>query len=328
MRRVVLLALVLLGAMWSSVEARWNVGDRKTAADIKPGDTIVIEQSSRATFKGYYIQAANSKFGVELLKDRGVDNEAVIVVEEGPMDVRTGEPTVYLRLLATNKYLGTGTVWADGCGVVSDPSLAANFQILPCSEDIPWSNTVAWEGTERRPGLEDGDEVANWRANTNAGGRGSDEQSVGFSFSPDEKSFKYLAFWYATEPAVMLWNYTETNQWDVYSVSYEKSLKDDLVTIIDLYTSDTSKEFVAGVDPGYYGEAEVEAYNTALEAALIASMNDGLTDAEYQKAIDDLKNARTAVENSMVPIAEGYYYMVSAYQDFLENFGVEKAAYR
>lgn len=39
-------ALILMGAMWSSVDARWIIGDRKNAAGIKAGDTIVIEQSS------------------------------------------------------------------------------------------------------------------------------------------------------------------------------------------------------------------------------------------------------------------------------------------
>lgn len=216
MKKVLLfLVLILLGTLWSSVEARWNIGDRKTASQIKPGDTIVIEQSSRQTFLDYYIQGTNTNFGVELRQGLGVDDAAIIVVEEGPLDIRTSAPTVYLRLVSTNKYLGTSTNWNAGCGVETDPANAANFQILSCAEDIPWSNTVAWENGGRRPGMEDGDDVNNWFANTNAGGRGSDDQSVGFCYSQDEKSFKYLAFWYATEPAVLLWNYTDTQQWKI-----------------------------------------------------------------------------------------------------------------
>ncbi|MGN1236518.1 MAG: hypothetical protein ACI4TS_03645, partial [Bacteroidaceae bacterium] len=325
---LLLLALVMMGAMWSSVDARWVIGDRKTAADIKPGDTIVIEQSSRASYLGYYIQAVNGSRGVEMLSGTGVDDAAVIVVEEGPADLRTGGPTVYLRMVASDKYIGNGTTWAGGCGVASDPAKAANFLVLSCAEDIPWSTTVAWSTPDsRRPGMEGMDEIANWRENTNAGGRGSDENSVGFAYSTSDTKSLYLAFWYNTEPNVIIWQYTDTNQWNVYSASYEKSLQEDLTNLIDLYTSNTEVEFIAGTAPGYYGAAEVEAYENALQNALAVAINPSLTDEEYQAAIDNLKQARLDVEASLVPITDGYYYMVNGFADFLDNFGVEKAAY-
>ena len=328
-RTLLFLALVVAGALWSSVDARWVVGERKTASQIKAGDTVVIEQSSRATFRGYYIQASTGHDGVEVLEGLGATGASVIAVEQGPLDLRTGASTVYLKLVSTGRYLGTSTDWNKGVGTAADPANAANYQILDCAQDIPWSNTYSWDDYQAgklREGMT-GDEVANWRSNGNEGGRGSDEKSVGFSYSPDESSWRYLSYWYATAPAAMMWGYTDTNQWNVYEVTYQKSLQDDLTDLIGVYTAAGATEFTGGTDPGFYDQAKADAYNTALEEALVASVSPNLSDEEYQTAINNLKNAHDAVELAQIPITEGYYYMVSAFQDFLNNFGVEKATY-
>ena len=341
------LLLVLMGAMWSSVDARWIIGDRKNASQIQPGDTVVLEHSSRTADLGYYLQATNTQAGAAVLNGLGVSDAAIVVLEEGPVDLRTGAPTVYIKLVGNGKYLGQATGWgsAVGCGTVSDPAKASNYQIISCSEDIPWSNTYGWEAyySEENYKAKTGDQpemfrsrfdeskwlsgdgaVANWRENS--AGRGSDDNSVAFCWSKDEKSFYYLGFWSNTAPNVLLWGYTDTNQWNVYDVTYEKSLQDDLQDVIDTYTGD-GKEFTAGTDPGYYDEAASDAYDVALQEALITSMDGSLSDEEYQAAIDNLISARAAVENAMIPISEGYYFLVSGFDDFLNNFGVEKAAY-
>lgn len=330
MKKILLfVALITIGALWSQVDARWVIGDRKTASQIKAGDTVVIEQSSRATFRDYYIQASLDHNGVSVLQGTGVGDAAVITVEEGPLDVRTGASTVYLKLVSTGRYIGNSTSWSNGVGTASDPANAANFQILDCAVDIPWSNTYSWDdyvAGQLREGMT-GDEVANWRTNTNEGGRGSDSQSVGFSYSISDTEFRYLAYWYATAPVAMLWGYTDTNQWNVYSVSYEKTLQDDLADLIDNYTATGSTEFIAGTDPGYYDSEKVEAYDNALEQALVTAASSDLTDEEYQTAIDNLRNAHDDVATSQIPITEGYYFMVSAYAEYLNNFNLEKAAY-
>ena len=322
------LLLVLMGAMWSSVDARWIIGDRKNASQIQPGDTVVLEHSSRTADLGYYLQAVTTAKGVELREGLGVGDAAVVTFEEGPVDVRTGAPTVYIKLVNNGKYIGQSTSWDNGCGLATDPAKAANFQVISCSEDIPWSNTYGWEdfqeGVFRDDATYTEKTVANWRVN--GAGRGSDENSVGFAWSKSETEFAYLGFWGTKAPNILLWGYTDTNQWNVYAVTYEKSLQDDLQDVIDTYTGD-GKEFTAGTDPGYYDEAASDAYNTALEEALMKSMDGSLSDEEYQTAIDNLISARAAVENSMIPISEGYYFLISGYDDFLNNFGVEKAAY-
>lgn len=330
MKKVLLFfALITLGALWSNVDARWVIGDRKTASQIKAGDTVVIEQSSRASFRGYYLQAANGHNGVEVLEGLGATDASIIAVEEGPVDLRTGANTVYLKLVSTGRYIGNNLSWDNGPGTAIDPADAANFQILDCAQDIPWSNTYAWDDYEigkLREGMT-GDEVSNWRSNTNEGGRGSDAQSVGFSYSPDETSFVYLSYWYATAPGAIMWRYTDTNQWNVYSATYQKSLRDDLTELIGVYTAAGATEFTGGKDPGFYNQDKADAYEAALEEALVISATPNLSDEEYQNAIDKLKNAHDAVELAQNPITEGYYYMVSAFDEFQNNFNVEKATY-
>ena len=320
--------LLLMGAMWSSVDARWIIGDRKNATQIQPGDTVVLEHSSRTADLGYYLQAVTTAKGVELREGLGVGDAAVVTFEEGPVDVRTGAPTVYIKLVNNGKYIGQSTSWDNGCGLATDPAKAANFQVISCSEDIPWSNTYGWEdfqeGVFRDDATYTEKTVANWRVNS--AGRGSDENSVGFAWSKSETDFAYLGFWGTKAPNILLWSYTDTNQWNVYAVTYEKSLQDDLQDVIDTYTGD-GKEFTAGTDPGYYDEAASDAYDEALQEALIISMDGSLSDEEYQAAIDNLISARAAVENAMIPLSEGYYFLVSGFDDFLNNFGVEKAAY-
>ncbi len=314
MRKLLLLLLLaFVGALWTTTDARWNIGERKNASQIAVGDTIVIEQASMATYLGYYIQTTTDDYGLQLASGTGLGSDGIIVVEEGPADIRTGEPTVYLHLLGTDSYIGTRTSSSNGAGTVTDIADAANFQILSCGEDIPWATTEAW-GTSSS---------TNWRTTTKTGGRGSDDNSVGFCYSTSETAFRYLAF--SSEPRVILSSTTNINQWNVYSASYEKSLQADLGDYINAYTSDA--DFLPGTDPGYYDPEKVQAYETELEAALIVSMTDGLSDEEYLSHIDFLKQAYYDVVNSLKGIDDGYYFIVSAYDDFLNNLGIEKAAY-
>ncbi|MGN1236228.1 MAG: hypothetical protein ACI4TS_02155, partial [Bacteroidaceae bacterium] len=116
--------------------------------------------------------------------------------------------------------------------------------------------------------------------------------------------------------------YNERVAWQFWTVE-KLGFKDELEALVENYST---TEFVAGADPGYYKEAEVEAYESSLQAAMLLVLNDA-TDEEYSAAIADLRAKREAVEKAMVPITDGYYFMVSGFDDFINNFGVEKAAY-
>ena len=334
---------ILMGAMMSSVDAKWILGERKNASQITPGDTVVLELASRAKDLGKYLQCVESEKGVAVLEGLGIDAAAVVTFEEGPLDLRTGEPTVYIKLVATNKYIGQSTSWDAGSGVASDPANAANFQIISCGADIPWSNTFGWDAWEAEENVmqEDGktlrksrldestwlkedETIANWR--NNGDGRGSDENSVGFAWSRDEKSWSYLGNWWGAGGGenVLLWGYTDTNQWNVYAVTYEQDFLGDLQDLIDMYLEEG--EYVAGTDPGFYSEEAVNNYNQAMQEGLELSITS--TDNEEIKAmIDRIKAAHKALGSSYIPITEGYYYFVIAFEKYLNEYGHEKAAY-
>ena len=117
--------------------------------------------------------------------------------------------------------------------------------------------------------------------------------------------------------------YNENVGWQFWTVE-DNGLKERLQLYVDQFAT---TEYVGGTDPGYYSAAAVEAYTASLQSALNILVDDNATNAQYQSAIDDLLAKREAVESSLVPITDGYYYIVSGYDDFLNNFGVEKAAY-
>ena len=48
-----LLALVTMAASWTTISARWIVGERKSADQLKVGDTVVIEPASQERWAGW-----------------------------------------------------------------------------------------------------------------------------------------------------------------------------------------------------------------------------------------------------------------------------------
>ena len=313
---LLLLALTLMGALWSNVDARWELGAQKNASQIHVGDTIVLEFCTKTEFLGRYLA------GSKLSASGVLSDDNIYLVEEGPLDVRTGAPTILLKQRETNSYLSyPGKTWAT---ITYDPSpeKAANLQVLSCGEDIPWSNCVSWGyETVLREGHEGEEPVASWR--NPSSGKVPTDNSVGFSYSIDDKSYTYLGSWNRPDQ-IWFWQYTDTNEWNVYGVNYISDLQGDLTELIDLYTAEG--EVIGGTDPGYYEQNVADEYNDVMQQSLMIAMGQH-TDAEFQKAIDDLKAAHAKLANSVIPITDGYYYFVSAFDDFLNNFGVEKAAY-
>ncbi|MBR1917102.1 MAG: dockerin type I repeat-containing protein, partial [Bacteroidaceae bacterium] len=337
MKKFLLLMLsILMGAMMSSVDARWEITEQKGMDDIKIGDTIALEFLNFPNAGGRYL--AGSK-----LSAAGVlTDDNAYLVEEGPLDIRTGAPTVYLKRLIDdptrgenqNGYLkyngGWQTITYD-----PDPANAANLQIISCDVDIPWSNTYSYD---LRDTMKDADgnflyrddvdytekEVASWR-NYN-GVRVTNAKSVGFAFSTGENLYDdwtYLGSWSSADN-IWFWQYTDTNQWNVYGMKYISDLQGDLQALVDLYLEEG--EYVAGTDPGFYNEDVANAYNEAMQEALTVAIT-GTTDEEFTAAITKLKTAHAAIQGKQIPITEGYYYFVSACEHYLNTYGHEKAAY-
>ncbi|MBR4649185.1 MAG: hypothetical protein IKO67_03425 [Bacteroidaceae bacterium] len=331
MKKFLLLMLsVLMGAMMSSVDARWELGDQKGASDIKVGDTIVLEFIDLSHYvEGRFLAgSAETPAGV-------ISDENIYVVEEGPLDIRTGAPTVYLKHVVENGYLKYNGGWQT-ISYDPDPANAANMQILSCAVDIPWSNTYSFDEYETirdedgKPVYRDDaeyteNEVASWR--NHGGVKKASDLSVGFCYSTGENlyssdDYHYLGSWDSADN-IWFWQYTDTNQWNVYGVNYISDLQGDLQTLIDLYLEEG--EYVAGTDPGYYEEDVANAYNEAMQEALTISIT-GTTDEEFSTAITNLKTAHAAIQGKQIPITEGYYYFVIANDGYLNEQGIEKAA--
>ena len=52
-KSLLFLLLVLMGAMWSSIDARWIIGDRKNATQIlKNGTTVVVDAEKGIVYSG------------------------------------------------------------------------------------------------------------------------------------------------------------------------------------------------------------------------------------------------------------------------------------
>ena len=294
------LAALIVCGQWATVSARYNLGQRKAYNEIKAGDTIAIQGISDNAGNGYRFIA-----GAQL--QTPFTEDCVFTVEEGPADIRTGEPTYFLRNIVADKYFGknglrgTGPSGWNDTRLVSTPDSAYNF-MLACAAD----STQEWK------------EQHNF-----------DELSTVFIYSyvsGSEDKYVNMCNWGYYEPEkIYMWGYTDTNPWDVYSVMYEKDLCGELADLVDYYSS-LNLEFPAGSDPGFYPTETAQAFTTAMDEAIAATMTEH-TDAEYQQFIDNLKAAKAAVEASYIDITDGYYFVVSAYTEFLNLQKVEKGAY-
>ena len=84
--------------------------------------------------------------------------------------------------------------------------------------------------------------------------------------------------------------------------------------------------FTAGSDPGYYSEEKVQAYTNAYYDASDA-VTQGWSEEKCQAAYEKLVSALDEVKNSIIPMEDGYYNIVSAWNVFENVQGVQKAWY-
>ena len=83
-------------------------------------------------------------------------------------------------------------------------------------------------------------------------------------------------------------------------------------------------QFTAGKDPGLYPEDKVLAYTNAYYDASDAATK-SLTEDQYQAAYNKLSAALEEVKASIIPMEDGYYNIVSAWNIFEQVQGVQKA---
>ncbi|MBQ0088492.1 MAG: hypothetical protein KBT27_04060 [Prevotellaceae bacterium] len=322
MRKSLLLFIFLCaGAIWNYSSAKWILGERIDASKCVDGATVFIEYGASINFANRFL-TVNDKNTLCLGSNGLATEDHVWKFEKGPADVRTGEYTQYLKHVATGQYPQLGSAFVS-TPMTPDVISAVNYQILSCGEDIPWSTTVRWVHTkELRPEFPDGTEkIDNWM--TNNDGVNSDDNSIGLSFSKDEESYTYLTVYFGT---VSNWQNCECNQWNVYEAIYEDDKLGELSDLVDLYTTEF-QPVADATDPGFYYPENVNEYYNVLDEAIILTVMPEPTNEECDAMIKKLKAARKKCESEIIPLTEGYYYMVSAYPGWMMAQEVEKAAF-
>ncbi|MBP5731803.1 MAG: dockerin type I repeat-containing protein [Bacteroidaceae bacterium] len=311
---LLLFALALTAATWTTMDARWVIGERKNASQIHAGDTVVLQFAAKESQSDRYLQVADESYTDRDLiigKGLGIGSAAIITFEEGPNDIRTDAPTLYIKFVENDMYIKAKYyVWdPPGMTLTSSIDEAAPWQVLNCGEPIPW--------------YDEGNSYTHWEFADDAI---TDDNSVGFSVSTSETGFAYLSYWVATGNQLPItWAYCTGNQWNAYSVTYEKDLRDDLQQLIDSYTSDA--EYLGGTDPGFLSQEEVDAYENLLQSALILCYDGTATDEQLKEAYDGLKEARANMGSSLVPMTEGYYYILNDDENIVNNGVTPKGMY-
>ncbi|MDY3064134.1 MAG: dockerin type I repeat-containing protein, partial [Bacteroidaceae bacterium] len=118
------------------------------------------------------------------------------------------------------------------------------------------------------------------------------------------------------------WN--EGNVWQLWTVR-ENSAKDKLGILVDQILEE-GLEFTVGTEPGFYLQEKVDAYQAVFDDAEKALASD-LSDEEYAALFEKLSAAYEKIKVDVIPITAGYYYIVSAFDQYFEQQGVEKAVY-
>ena len=317
---LLLFAFALTAATWTTMDARWVVGERKNASQIKAGDTVVINPASQERYAGWFVQAADDahrSYGVMVAEGMGVGNAAIITFEQGPNDIRTDAPTLLVKLVDNDQYIDNH--WWDWSGggfhATTNIEKAAAFQVLSCAEPAPWYDPNK------------GDDFDNW---SNAPWVAKDDavwddNSVVFSCSPNENDFGYVSFSHDTQQwggggHLILSHWTHSCQFNVYEVKYERELRQDLEELIDAYTS-SEMDYMGGSAPGYFAQSAVDEYENLLQEAMIMCYDASSSDEEVIATTNELKAARERMMNSSIPMSEGYYYIINDMEEAF-NLGV------
>lgn len=115
-------------------------------------------------------------------------------------------------------------------------------------------------------------------------------------------------------------------EFQIYEGKKIEGYRSRLDSLVNAITA-SDYNFPSGDDPGYVPASKVEAFENAYQNALEKYVLD-LTDAECKEIYDGLYSALSAVLNSETnPLEDGYYNIVSVWNVFRNNQGVDKAWY-
>ena len=249
-----LLAALISAAMWQTADARYYLGSRVAADDIKAGDTIALQAGTFGGSTDYYMGLTLEGALQEVTP---WSSRSAWIVSEGPVNYK-GEKTYYLQNMATGQYLGNNN---------ADPLTSGVSSFGQMKDDIEYAVPLVKSSSA------DSSDYAETYGPT------WDENSVTWSFAQEGKKNLFVcncAYWSRT--AVYFWEYHDTNAWNAFYVHYEHDLQGDLQALID-EISETGIEYEGGTNPGEYPQDKVDAFNQALEEALLCVLEEH-TDAE------------------------------------------------
>lgn len=113
-------------------------------------------------------------------------------------------------------------------------------------------------------------------------------------------------------------NYFNVDAFQMYAAKQLTSSHDNLSFAVDSIQT-LQRNYKVGTTPGFYDDTVVKAFQEALQTAVNTSKDNTLSDAEYQKALDNLTSAFTKVEDSWVRPTTGYYILRTANNEFSEK---------
>jgi hypothetical protein len=212
-------------------------------------------------------------------------NDCVFELVSHPTaDAETSGACFALKQVSTGLYMGKNFT------MVSDIADAANFLIRSSSETTSTnsSKTAGWDAT-----------------------------SCTFGYYESGVRY-YMCNYWGSLGTVNKWSYTDTNAWNIYSVTEKDSPKDDLSLLVDYIEKTTGTSFTVGTYPGYYEASAVSAFTSAYNTAK-ASLDATHTDAEYTEYLNSLQTTWNSVKNATIAITDGYYRIVNTSADFTTN---------
>ena len=136
-----------------------------------------------------------------------------------------------------------------------------------------------------------------------------DNNSAVFYFYDDSK---YVSWRESSDPLkdLLFTGNHDTNAWNVYRMTSEHDLSDELQALIDEYTSEGLDHASDGTNPGCYQEDVAKEYNDIFEESK-RFVGEQHTEEEFNAQSEKLRTIHDKLSSAFIPITEGYYTIVN-----------------
>ncbi len=288
--------LLMICSMWClHANAIWVKGDQIECDQFASGQKIVLENASTPDAYGMYWAGPEMHSGK-------ITADCVFLLTTGPKDVY-GEPTFYLRQSSSRLY-------------VKGNSGSKKFTLVESRDDAStFTPYCAGDSAESNP--------------SSTAIEGWDFHSVCFANRIVNTNGKVKTYWISNNYTQLQSVFREqryTIAWNVYSVTEDRSKKAELGEYLEELDENTG--FRGDNSPGDLPSELVKSYKDLISNAKKAYKDGNKSDAEYGKILQELKDTQADLKNHIIPLTDGYYYIMSAFDGFMQKQGVEMAMYR